>query len=60
MSIKNALIATRDVLGSINVPVILKEQITDKIDAAIKNITVCIDAISQAEQEEANANPDTE
>ena len=60
MSVKDALIATREVLGSISVPMVLKKQIADKIDAAIENISVCINAIEKAEQGAENENTNIE
>ena len=58
MSIKDALVTTRDVLGGISVPVILKEQITDRIIVAMNNISACIEVLSSAEKGEENANTD--
>lgn len=58
MTVKEALFSTREILYGISVPMALKEQIADKLDAAIKNLTVCISAITKAEQEENNANAD--
>lgn len=60
MSVKDALIATREVLGSISVPMVLKKQIADKIDVAIENISVCINAIEKAEQGAENENANAE
>ena len=60
MSVKDALIVTREVLGSISVPVVLKKQIADKIDVAIENIAVCINAIEKAEQGAENENTNIE
>ena len=60
MSVKDALIVTREVLGSISVPMVLKKQIADKIDVAIENISVCINAIEKAEQGAENENANAE
>ena len=60
MSVKDALIATREVLGGISVPMVLKKQIADKIDVAIENISVCINAIEKAEQGAENENANAE
>ncbi len=60
MSVKDALVATREVLGSISVPMVLKRQIADKIDVAIENISVCINAIETAERGAENENANAE
>lgn len=49
MTIKQVLEETIRIMGGINVPVMLKEQIADPLSNAIANLALCVNAIDAAD-----------
>lgn len=56
LSLKQALIMTRDSLAELNVPVALIERIGVPVSQAVANLGACIEAIDR--QEAAEARPE--
>ena len=52
MTVKDVLIATKELLGKISVPMSLIEQIGIPLAQGISNITQCIEAMDKAEKPE--------
>ena len=52
MTVRQVLEETMKIIGGINVPVALKEQIADPLDLARKNLALCVDAIERSERDE--------
>lgn len=54
MTIKQVLEETIRIMGGINVPVMLKEQIADPLANAISNLALCVNAIDAAKGKRGN------
>ena len=50
MTIRQALEITIDILGAISVPMSMKEQIADPIGGAMNNLQMCLNAMTEAEE----------
>lgn len=56
MTIKQVLEETIRIMGGINVPVMLKEQIADPLANAIANLALCVNAIDAADAKREQGN----
>ena len=52
LSLKQALIMTRNTLAELNVPVAMVEQIGLPVSRAVANLNACIEAIVRQEEQE--------
>jgi hypothetical protein len=50
MTIRQVLEITIDILGAISVPMSMKEQIADPIGGAMSNLQMCLNAMTEAEE----------
>lgn len=60
MTVRDAIIATMNLLGNIPVPRNLNQSIGIPIDNAIGNLQACIEAMDRAKENDENGNTDTE
>lgn len=50
MTIRQVLEITIDILGAVSVPMSMKEQIADPIGGAMSNLRMCLNAMTEAEE----------